>query len=304
MVQLKDRRKRVRTRKIKALTQPLGPQLYLVATPIGNLADITLRALDVLRRADLVACEDKRVTSRLLSSHGIERSLIAYHDHTAERVRPKLIKALLEGKSVALTSDAGTPLVSDPGYKLVASVLDEGIAVAAVPGASAVLASLVVAGLPTDRFFFGGFLPPRSAARRRALSDLLAVPGTLIFYESSKRLAATLNDMAAVLGERRPAAVARELTKLHEEVRRGPLEELARHYGAEAPPRGEIVVLLGPQPAVVERESAEALLEERLREKLQFLSLRDAVAEVAAETGLPRRQVYRQALALERDDEG
>ncbi|HLS68346.1 MAG TPA: 16S rRNA (cytidine(1402)-2'-O)-methyltransferase [Kiloniellales bacterium] len=304
MVQLKDRRKRVRTRKIKALTQPLGPQLYLVATPIGNLADITLRALDVLRRADLVACEDKRVTSRLLSSHGIERSLIAYHDHNAERVRPKLIKALLEGKSVALTSDAGTPLVSDPGYKLVASVLDEGIAVAAVPGASAVLASLVVAGLPTDRFFFGGFLPPRSAARRRALSDLLAVPGTLIFYESSKRLAATLNDMAAVLGERRPAAVARELTKLHEEVRRGPLEELARHYGAEAPPRGEIVVLLGPQPAVVERESAEALLEERLREKLQFLSLRDAVAEVAAETGLPRRQVYRQALALERDDEG
>lgn len=284
---------------VKALTQPLGQQLYLVSTPIGNLADVTLRALDVLRRADLVACEDTRVTSRLLSSHGIERSLIAYHDHNADRVRPRLINALQEGKSVALTSDAGTPLVSDPGYKLVKAVLDAGLSVTAVPGASAMLAALAVAGLPTDRFFFGGFLPPKSAGRRKALGELGAVPGTLIFYESPKRLAAALADMAAVLGERRPAAVARELTKLHEEVRRGPVGELAAAYEREEPPRGEVVILLGPQPAEVQQEDAEASLDARLRALLEERSLRDAVDQVAAETGLPRRQVYKRALILE-----
>lgn len=303
-MRLIGKRKRIRNQAIKALQQPLGRQLYLVSTPIGNLADVTLRALDVLRRADLVACEDSRVTSRLLSSHGIERSLIAYHDHNAERIRPRLIKALLDGKSVALASDAGTPLISDPGYKLVRAALDEGIAVTAVPGPSALLAALVVAGLPSDQFFFGGFLPPKSAARRRALLELVGVPGTLIFYETPKRLAATLDDMAGILGGTRPAVVARELTKLHEEVRRAPLAELAAYYGATEPPRGEAVVLLGPLPAHAAQEEAEATLDERLRRSLEDLSLRDAVDQVAAETGLPRRQVYKRALALVRGNEG
>ena len=200
---------------------------------------------------------------------------------------------------MALTSDAGTPLVSDPGYKLVKAVLDAGLSVTAVPGASALLAALAVAGLPTDRFFFGGFLPPKSAGRRKALAELGAVPGTLIFYESPKRLAAALADMAAVLGERRPAAVARELTKLHEEVRRGPVGELAAAYEREGPPRGEVVILLGPQPAEVQQEDAEASLDARLRALLEERSLRDAVDQVAAETGLPRRQVYKRALILE-----
>ncbi|HLW26890.1 MAG TPA: 16S rRNA (cytidine(1402)-2'-O)-methyltransferase [Kiloniellales bacterium] len=284
----------------------MGQQLYLVSTPIGNLADITLRALDVLRRADLVACEDTRVTKRLLSSHSIERPLIAYHDHNAERVRPRLINALQEGKSVALTSDAGTPLVSDPGYKLVQAVLDAGIAVTSVPGASALLASLAVAGLPTDRFFFGGFLPSKQAARRKVLAELHAVPGTLIFYESPKRLDATLADMATVLGGERPAAVARELTKLHEEVRRAPLRALADFYAASDPPRGELVILLGPQPVEVRQEDAEATMDRRLLALLGEQSVRDAVDQVAAETGLPRRKVYKRALALDRggEDEG
>lgn len=275
-----------------------------MAGPIGNLADVSLRALDVLRRADLVACEDTRVTGRLLGAHGIDRSLLAYHDHNAERVRPRLIEALQDGKSVALIGDAGTPLVSDPGYKLVRAAVEAGLPVTAVPGASAVLAALCVAGLPSDRFFFAGFPAPKAAARRSELAELAAVPGTLIFFESPRRLAASLADMVAVLGGERPAAVARELTKLHEEVRRGSLAELAAAYAGEATPRGEIVVLLGPRPAAARVQEAEESLDGRLRRALGEASLRDAVDRVAAETGLPRRRVYARALELERDDGG
>ncbi|MDF2094883.1 16S rRNA (cytidine(1402)-2'-O)-methyltransferase [Aquibaculum arenosum] len=275
----------------------------MVATPIGNLADIGLRALDVLRRADLVACEDTRVTSRLLHAHGIERSLLAYHDHNAERVRPRLIEALRDGKTVALVSDAGTPLVSDPGYKLVQALLDEGLAVTAVPGASAVLMALSLSGLPSDRFFFGGFLPAKTAARRKTLGEVSAVPGTLIFFESPRRLAEALVDAEAVLGGARPAAVARELTKLHEEVQRGPLCDLVAHYRDVPPPRGEIVLLIGPLPEAVQEQSAEEQLDGRLIAALKAETLRDAVDRVAAESGLPRRRVYRRALELERGDE-
>lgn len=273
-----------------------------MAGPIGNLADVSLRALDVLRRADLVACEDTRVTGRLLKAHGIDRSLLAYHDHNAERVRPRLIEALQDGKSVALIGDAGTPLVSDPGYKLVRAAVEAGLPVAAVPGASAVLAALCVAGLPSDRFFFAGFPAPKAAARRAELAELAAVPGTLIFFESPRRLAASLADMASVLGGERPAAVARELTKLHEEVRRDSLAALAAAYAAEPAPRGEIVVLLGPRPAAARAQEAEESLDGRLRRAMAEASLRDAVDRVAAEIGLPRRRVYARALELERGD--
>jgi 16S rRNA (cytidine1402-2'-O)-methyltransferase len=274
----------------------LPPGLYVVATPIGNLGDITLRGLDVLRRADLIVCEDTRVTATLARRYGLEAERVAYHDHNAEAMRPRLIARLTAGAALALVSDAGTPLVSDPGFKLVREAVAAGITVTAIPGASAALAALTVAGLPTDRFLFAGFLPAKSAARRRALVELAAVPASLIFYETAPRLADALADMAAVLGER-PAAIARELTKLHEEVRRETLTVLAAHYASQGPPRGEIVVVVGPPgpgaPATAEDIDAKLLA------ALQGASLREASAAVAAATGLPRRQVYARALALQ-----
>ncbi len=213
----------------------LGPGLYLVATPIGNLRDVTLRALDVLAAADAVACEDTRVTGKLLRAHGIRAALVAYHDHNAERVRPRLLARLEAGERLALVSDAGTPLVSDPGYKLVRAAIQSGIAVTPVPGPSAAISALVMSGLPTDRFFFAGFLPPRAAARRRALAELAEVPGSLVFFEQPRRLAQSLADMGGALGDRE-AAVLREITKLYEEARRGTLSTLAAHYGAAGPP--------------------------------------------------------------------
>jgi len=273
--------------------------LLVVATPIGNLADISARALGVLSDAAIVACEDTRVSRKLLSAHGLDRALTAYHENNAERVRPQLIEAMKRGESVALISDAGTPLVSDPGYKLVRAAIDAGLPVTAIPGASAVLAALVVSGLPTDRFFFGGFLPAKSAARRTALGELAAVPGTLMLFESGRRLAGSLRDMAAVLGPRQ-AAVTRELTKLFEEVRRGGLDELAAAYGAEAAPKGEIVVVVAPPS---QEETAQEDLDAQLLAALEQASLRDAAALVAAATGLPKRQVYARALALSRRDE-
>jgi 16S rRNA (cytidine1402-2'-O)-methyltransferase len=271
-----------------------GPGLHVVATPIGNLADISLRALQVLSSADAVACEDTRVTGKLVRAHGLKRPLIAYHDHNAERVRPQLIERMKNGESVALVSDAGTPLISDPGYKLVRAAVAAGLPVTTLPGASAPLAALVVSGLPSDRFLYAGFLPAKGAARRKALGELAAVPATLVFLESARRLASALADMAERLGAR-PAAVTRELTKLYEEVRRGGLDELAAHYRAAGPPKGEIVVVVGPpEPGV----TAAAELDARLSSALEAASLRDAVAEVAAATGLPRRQVYARALAL------
>ena len=278
----------------------LAPGLYLVATPIGNARDITLRALDVLAAADVLAAEDTRTARRLLEIHGVRRDLrrlVAYHDHNGALVRPRLLAALAEGRSVALVSDAGTPLVADPGFRLAAEARAAGHAVTAVPGASALLAALSVAGLPTDRFLFAGFLPPKRAARRRALAGLAAVPATLVFYESPRRMAECLADMAEVLGAEREAAVCRELTKRFEEARRGGLGALAAAYAGEPDPRGEVVLLAGP-PVAAAPTGAE--LDDALEAALDGQSVRDAAAEAAAALGLPRREVYARALALGR----
>lgn len=275
---------------------PLAPGLYLVATPIGNLGDITIRAISVLRRAAVIACEDSRVTRTLLSAHDIATPMTAYHEHNAARARPGLIRRMLAGEAVALVSDAGTPLVSDPGYKLVAEARAAGIAITAIPGPSAALAALSLSGLPSDAFFFAGFTPPKSAARRRALAALAAVPGSLIFFESARRVGDFLADAAAVLGPRN-AAICRELTKLHEEVVQGTLDDLAQRYGTGDAPRGEIVVVIAP-PQEEPEIAALDRLDGALGEALAAHSLRDAVDRVAAATGLTRRKVYARALEL------
>jgi 16S rRNA (cytidine1402-2'-O)-methyltransferase len=272
----------------------LTPGLYLVATPIGNLGDITLRALAVLHGADRIFCEDTRVTGKLLARYGISTSLGTYHDHNAEQVRPVVLMALRRGERVALVSDAGTPLVSDPGYKLVRAALAEDLPVTAIPGPNAAVTALTLSGLSPDAFLFAGFLPPRQAARRRALTRWAVVEATLVFYESTPRLAESLADMAEVLGNRE-AAVARELTKLHEEVRRGRLTGLAAHYRLAGPPRGEAVIVVGP-PEREEPDQAE--VDERLRTALAELGVREAAAKLAAETGMPRGKLYRRALAM------
>jgi 16S rRNA (cytidine1402-2'-O)-methyltransferase len=271
----------------------IPPGLHLVATPIGNAGDLSFRALDVLRAVDLVACEDTRVTGRLLARHGIATRRLPYHDHNAERARPVLLQRLRRGERVALVSDAGTPLVSDPGYKLVRAAIEDGIPVTAVPGPSALLAALAIAGLPTDRFMFCGFLPPKSAARRSELTALAQVPATLVFYESARRLADSLVDMAAFLGDR-PAAVARELTKFYEEVRRGGLAELAAHYAEAGAPKGEIVVVVGPPLAA--RAASDEALDAALDEALKDLSPSRAAAEVAELLNIPRKRAYARAL--------
>ncbi|WP_245651192.1 16S rRNA (cytidine(1402)-2'-O)-methyltransferase [Paramagnetospirillum marisnigri] len=266
-----------------------------MATPIGNLRDISLRALDVLAHADLVACEDTRVTGKLLRLLGLKAPLTPYHDHNAELARPALMARLAQGEVVALVSDAGTPLVSDPGFRLVAACIEAGIAVTAIPGASATLMALQLSGLPADRFLFGGFLPAKAVARRAALKELESVPASLIFYESPHRVAESLADMVQVLGERQ-AAVARELTKMHEEVVRGSLAELAARY-AQTPPRGEVVVVVAP-PGEAPAAAADQL-DARLRRAVEDgLSIKDASALVAAETGSARREVYALALRL------
>lgn len=271
--------------------------LHLVATPIGNLADITLRALDILKGVDVIVCEDTRVTRKLLSRYAIDTPSLAYNDHNARRVLPGLMERLKDGDCLALVSDAGTPLVSDPGYRLVGAAIEAGVALHTLPGPSAAIAGLTLSGLPTDGFFFGGFPPPRQAARRRRFADLAAVPGSLVFFESARRLAASLADLHHALGDR-PAAIAREITKLHEEVRRGTLAELAAHYADTGPPKGEVVVVIGPPEAP--QIDADAL-RAALVDALDALSLRDAVARVAAETGRPRREVYRLALEIAGD---
>jgi 16S rRNA (cytidine1402-2'-O)-methyltransferase len=273
---------------------PLAPGLYLVATPIGNLRDITLRALDVLAAADLILAEDTRVSAKLLNAYGLKGRLERYDEHAAARTRPKALAALANGARVALVSDAGTPLVSDPGYRLAVEALAAGAAVFPIPGASAPLAALSVAGLPTDRFLFAGFPPPKSAARRTFLESLKGVRATLILFEGASRLGASLADMAAVLGPR-PAAVARELTKLHETVVRASLADLAANP-ALAAPKGEVVIVIGapPDEATTAPEDADAALTEALAR----LSPADAAREVAAATGLPRRELYARALTL------
>lgn len=280
---------------------PLAPGLHLVATPIGNLGDLSPRALATLRDADLVVCEDTRVTMKLLGLANAGRRLERYDEHHAAQARPRIVERLLAGETVALASDAGTPLVSDPGYKLVRAAIEAGVEVFAVPGPSAALAALAVAGLPTDRFFVQGFLPASGGKRRRALADLARVPGTLVVFEAAHRLATTLEDLLAALGPR-PAAVTRELTKRFEEVRRGGLDDLARHHREEGPPRGEIVIVVAPPPeeAVVD----EPAVEQRLQAALERLPASAAAAEVAAQTGVPRREVYRRALALKQPRAG
>ena len=281
---------------LQAEGEHLDPGLHVVATPIGNLGDISLRALGTLAAADAVIAEDTRVTRTLLAHYGITTPLVAYHEHNAEVIRPHLLARLAAGDKLALVSDAGTPLVSDPGFKLVAEALTQGLHVTSIPGASAVLAALVVAGLPTDRFFFEGFLPQKGAARRGRISELGNVPGTLVFFESPRRLADMLGDLAAVLGNRE-AAVARELTKLYENVRRGRLTDLAAQYAQEEPPRGEIVVLVAP-PSGEAAVLTEADLDARLTQAMQQHSVKDAASLVAAETGQKRREVYARAITL------
>jgi 16S rRNA (cytidine1402-2'-O)-methyltransferase len=277
--------------------RPLAPGLHLVATPIGNLGDVTLRALATLAAADLIACEDTRVTARLLERYGIRTALTPYHDHNAAAARPKILARLRDGGAVALVSDAGTPLVSDPGYRLVRAAQDEGFAVTTVPGASAVLAALAVAGLPTDRFFFEGFLPPKGAARRTRIAELARIPATLVLFESGPRVADALAALAEGLGER-AAAVCRELTKLHEEVRRDTLVALARAYAEGGETRGEFVLVIAPPEA---RAATAEEIDELLRQALRTQTVKDAVGAVAAATGEPRAQVYRRALALAKE---
>lgn len=273
--------------------RPLEPGLYVVSTPIGNLRDITLRALDVLAQADLVLAEDTRVAARLLSAYGLKARLKRYDDHVGEQARPEVLQALAGGARIALTTDAGAPLVSDPGFRLVREAVERGFGVHPVPGASAVLAGLTSAGLPTDRFLFVGFPPPRRAARRAFLAELAPIRATLVVFEGASRLGESLADMAEMLGPR-PAAVARELTKLHETVIRGPLDVLAADPRLQAP-KGEVVVIVGPGAAC---EASAADAEAALAEALERLGPAEAASEVAKALGLPRRDLYRRAVAL------
>ncbi len=278
----------------------LAPGLYVVSTPIGNLRDITLRALDILASADVVCAEDTRVGAKLLSAFGVSARLRPYHDHNGAQARPGLLDQLQKGGRIALISDAGTPLVSDPGYKLVREAAQLGISVFAVPGASAPMAALASSGLPTDRFMFAGFPPPKSAARRRFLAEIKAVDSTLIFFEGPSRLVASLADMAEVLGARE-AVVARELTKKFEESRRAPLADLAAHYAVAGPPRGEIVVLVGPPSA---REAPdEAALDAAILAADDTRPLKEIAAEISEKFGLKRRDVYERALQLRETQE-
>ncbi len=277
-----------------AKAKPLTSGLYLVATPIGNARDITLRALDILHGADVIACEDTRITGKLTTIYDIDTPLLSYHEHNAEKVRPDLIKRLKRGEIVALVSDAGTPLISDPGYKLVQDCRRENLRVTSAPGASSVLTGLQLSSLPTDRFMFVGFMPVKKGARCRALNEVSKVDTTLVFLESAKRLAASLSDMAKELGPR-DAAVTRELTKMFEEVRNGTLEELAAHYTQEGPPKGEIVIVVSPPQA---EESTEEDIDAMILEALTMGSVKDAASMVAVATGIPKRVAYQRTLEL------
>ena len=275
------------------------PGLHLVATPIGNLGESTVRVRETLAGVDLIACEDTRITHRLLDRYAITNPLTAYHEHNAATARPKLLARLAEGASIALVSDAGTPLISDPGYKLVKEACAAGFAVTALPGPSSVLAALAVSALPTKRFFFEGFLPPKTTARRARLAELSRIEATLVLFESGSRVQESLNDIAEVMGPRE-ASICRELTKLHEEIRRAPLTELAAE-AAVLETRGEFVLVIGPPAAdagIMTNEGLDALLLTALRRG----SVKDAVTEAVEVSGRPRREVYARALELARSD--
>lgn len=281
--------------------RPLEAALYLVATPIGNLGDITLRALETLAGADILACEDTRVSRVLLERYGIRQRPVPYHEHNAAEAGPRLIEALESGRSVALISDAGTPLVSDPGYRLVGQALERGIRVVPVPGASAVLAALTASGLPSDAFLFAGFLPVKDGQRRARLEALRSVPATLIFFESPRRTSDTLAAMADVYGERK-AVVARELTKAYEEIRSDKLAGLAAHYAQAPTPKGEIVICVGPpeEEAFADAQDVDRLLLSLARE----MPASKAAAEAARMTGGQKPALYRRLLELKEEGLG
>lgn len=280
----------------------LQPALYLVSTPIGNLADITLRALEALAGAELVACEDTRVTRVLLRRYGIQRPMIAYHEHNEAEAAPRLIAAIEEGRSVALASDAGTPLVSDPGYRLVRLARERALPVVPIPGPSAVLAALTVSGLPTDSFLFAGFLPAKAGQRRSRLEAFAAVPATLVFFESPRRLGPSLSDMAEVLGDRQ-AVVARELTKVFEEVREDTLPRLARYYQETGAPKGEVVICIAPPGKAQAAEAQE--IDRLLLELAADMPASKAAGEAARMTGGRKADLYQRLIALkERGDGG
>jgi 16S rRNA (cytidine1402-2'-O)-methyltransferase len=274
---------------------PLDPGLYVVATPIGNLGDVTIRALETLAGADLVACEDTRVTRKLLDRYGIAAKVTPYHEHSGEAAHRRLLETLAAGRSVALASDAGTPLVSDPGFRLVVDAAAAGHRVVPIPGPSSAIAALSAAAIAADSFLFLGFLPAKAAARRKRLAEVATIPATLVLFESPNRIGALLSDAAAALGGEREAAICRELTKLHETFDRGPLAELARRYG-EATPKGEIVLVVGPPgPAL---PPAEAEIDAELEAALATMGVKEAAQAVAEATGVPRRRLYQRALAL------
>ncbi len=281
-----------------ALEQPLAPGLYIVSTPIGHLADITLRALAILARADMIYCEDTRHSRTLLEAYGISTRTRAYHEHNAEAERPRILEALAAGRRIALVSDAGTPLVSDPGFKLVSEAAAAGHAVFSVPGASAVMAALTASGLSTDTFMFVGFLPPRQQARRKRIETLKPIPATLILFEAPGRTADCLADLASVLGDR-PAVVAREITKRFEEIVRGPLGQLAADPKL-APPKGEIVIVVGP-PSSAAHEATDDDIRAQLTLALQSQTVRDASKAVAEQLGVAKSRVYDLAIGLRRE---
>lgn len=281
--------------------RPLAPGLYFVSTPIGAARDITLRGLDILATADVLAAEDTRTLRHLMEIHGValgDRHVYAYHDHNGEAMRPRLLRALAEGKSVAYASEAGTPLVADPGFQLARAAIAEGLPVLAAPGPSAVLAALTVSGLPSDRFLFAGFAPSAAGARHRMLTELAPVQATLVFYESPKRVSRFLRELADTLGEAREAAVCRELTKRFEEVSRGTLGELAEQFDG-ATVKGEIVVLVGRAAPM---RADQTSVDEALETALKSMSVKDAASDVAERFGLPRRDVYQSALQIAREE--
>jgi 16S rRNA (cytidine1402-2'-O)-methyltransferase len=288
--------KSFRFRTLEVPARPLEPALYLVATPIGNLGDITLRALETLAGADVLAAEDTRVSRVLLDRYGISTRPYAYHEYNANEVGPKLIAALSAGKSVALVSDAGTPLVSDPGYRLVMEVLAAGLKVVPIPGASSVITALSAAGLPNEAFFFAGFLPQKEKARRDRLTEIADIPGTLLYFESPHRLPSSLKDAADVLGSDRQATVCRELTKTFEEFRRGTLAELAAYYAENDNVKGEIVVAVAPPQAKAAPEGQ--ALDDMLRALAEQMPAAKAAGELARQTGLPRKDLYARLMAL------